>query len=156
MALFVAMCSMLPATAQSLFSKLQFDSLTHRLQGTWMMPTAKGLLEETWGKPAGNLQKGSSYRINQSDTTWLEHIELTFAAGVISYTPTTAGQNDGKPVPFVLESLDSGRWLFSNPQHDFPQRILYRFAGPDSIHARIEGMMQGALRSVDFYYQRKK
>jgi hypothetical protein len=37
-----------------------------------------------------------------------------------------------------------------NPDHDFPQRIVYRHTPPDSLHARIEGERGGETRSLDF------
>jgi hypothetical protein len=40
--------------------------------------------------------------------------------------------------------------VFSNPAHDFPQRIRYRRVGEDSLAARVEG----AGRGVEFRYGR--
>jgi hypothetical protein len=47
-----------------------------------------------------------------------------------------------------------GAITFSNPAHDFPQRIIYRRAGADSLHARIEGTRNGQPRGVDYAYVR--
>jgi hypothetical protein len=143
------------ARAQQAWQQRQYDSLATLLRGTWTMPTTKGLLCETWGKPNGNMVQGSSYRIQGSDTLWLEHVSLEWLHGRIMYTPTTAGQNDGKPVPFELNSIDSGRFCFANLQHDFPQRIIYRFIHHDSLHARIVGTVNGRLQHRDFPYRRK-
>jgi hypothetical protein len=39
---------------------------------------------------------------------------------------------------------------FANPEHDFPQRILYRRVGADSLIARIEGKQGDKVRGIDF------
>jgi uncharacterized protein DUF6265 len=43
---------------------------------------------------------------------------------------------------------------FENPSHDFPQRIIYRRRGADSLLARVEGMRGGQLRGSDYPYRR--
>ncbi len=45
--------------------------------------------------------------------------------------------------------------VFSNPDHDFPQRIIYlRGADGDSLWARIEGEIGGSAREAHFRYGR--
>ena len=44
--------------------------------------------------------------------------------------------------------------IFSNPAHDFPQWIIYRLRGSDSLVARIEGTRNGQLRGIDFPMRR--
>jgi len=46
--------------------------------------------------------------------------------------------------------------VFENLRHDFPQRIIYRRVSEDSLIARIEGMINGAKRSIDFPYRKIK
>jgi len=43
---------------------------------------------------------------------------------------------------------------FENPTHDFPQRVMYRRAGRDSLVARVEGQRRGTVRGVDCPYRR--
>lgn len=38
---------------------------------------------------------------------------------------------------------------FEDPAHDFPQRVIYRRVTPDSIHARIEGIVRGQERGQE-------
>jgi hypothetical protein len=46
---------------------------------------------------------------------------------------------------------------FENPAHDFPQRIMYRRRGADSVVARIEGPgRDGATRGIDFPMRRAR
>jgi len=43
---------------------------------------------------------------------------------------------------------------FSNPTHDFPQRVIYRRLNSDSLLARVEGTRNGQSRGIDFAYKR--
>ena len=43
---------------------------------------------------------------------------------------------------------------FANPEHDFPQLIVYRRVGADSLIARIEGDRAGRRQPVTFPYKK--
>ncbi|MDP2958801.1 MAG: hypothetical protein Q8N53_20420 [Longimicrobiales bacterium] len=51
-------------------------------------------------------------------------------------------------------SAEGGALVFENLQHDFPQRILYRPLGLDSLVARIEGPRRDGPRGFDFPMRR--
>ena len=57
---------------------------------------------------------------------------------------------------FKLIKAGPQELIFENPQHDFPQRIIYRLAGDGSLVARIEGTRNGQPRAVDFPMKRVK
>ncbi|MBN1423177.1 hypothetical protein JXA88_01350 [Candidatus Fermentibacteria bacterium] len=46
--------------------------------------------------------------------------------------------------------------MFANPEHDFPQRVLYRRLGAGAVAARIEGDRGGTAMAVDFPMRRSK
>lgn len=54
------------------------------------------------------------------------------------------------PAVFTASALTDSSVTFANPAHDFPQRVIYRKAGADSLIARIEGDRGGQARGVDF------
>jgi hypothetical protein len=57
---------------------------------------------------------------------------------------------DGRTgTPFRLTGLSATEAVFENPQHDYPQRIIYRKSG-NRLDARIEGVDKGKARSEDF------
>lgn len=61
---------------------------------------------------------------------------------------------DGAPVTeFEMTSREGQRVVFSNPAHDFPQRVIYERAG-ETLHARIEGQMQGREEGMDWNFRR--
>ena len=55
---------------------------------------------------------------------------------------------------FTSVAVSDSMAVFENPEHDFPQRIIYRRSAADSLHARIEGPRNGQVRGVDFRYGR--
>ena len=52
------------------------------------------------------------------------------------------------PVAFKLKELGERRVVFENPEHDFPQRILYWLDAAGAMHARIEGSQGGKTRGA--------
>jgi len=45
---------------------------------------------------------------------------------------------------------------FENKDHDFPQRIIYKNTGQDSLYARVEGNDKGKFRKEEFAMRRNK
>ncbi|HET9726391.1 MAG TPA: DUF6265 family protein, partial [Gemmatimonadales bacterium] len=66
------------------------------------------------------------------------------------------GANPSGQVAAEFESIElsDSSVTFENLGHDFPQRVMYRRRGADSLIARVEGMRGGKLRGVDFPYAR--
>lgn len=61
---------------------------------------------------------------------------------------------DGAPATeFEMTSHEGQRVIFSNPTHDFPQRIIYARIG-DTLTARIEGQMQGREEGMEWQFRR--
>ncbi len=66
-----------------------------------------------------------------------------------------AASPSGQPSAEFRDAPPHGQELvFENLEHDFPQRVRYRRAGPDSLIASIEGMSKGQPRTVTFAYRR--
>jgi hypothetical protein len=61
----------------------------------------------------------------------------------------------GRPAtPFPLKELSGQRVVFENPEHDFPQRVLYWRDAEDSLHARIEGTRGGRTAAQEWVWRR--
>jgi hypothetical protein len=58
------------------------------------------------------------------------------------------------PATFAARVATPDSVVFELPEHDFPQRVGYRRVGADSVHAWVEGTMNGSMRRVDFPYAR--
>lgn len=73
------------------------------------------------------------------------------AEGKLVFIALPSGQ---KETTFVASAVGKDSVTFENPQHDFPQKVLYRLQSSDRLVARIEGTRGGTLRGVDFPMKR--
>jgi hypothetical protein len=98
-----------------------------------------GTITESWKVTNDSTYSGESKMIKANgEVKPLENIQLVYRNKEYFYIPTTAGQNDEKPVLFKLTSFSQNGFVAENPDHDFPKRITYKLLNKDSIHAFIE------------------
>jgi hypothetical protein len=127
------------------------------LEGTWFMPTDRGDRLEIWrivddSTLAG---RGLRIRIENGDTVTLETLRLELRDTNITYSATVRGQNNNKPVVFKLTQADFDGYLFENPRHDDPQKILYRLLGNRELQVTTEGRRNGRVHKEEFVFERE-
>jgi hypothetical protein len=112
------------------------------------------VVEEQWMTPRAGFMLGVS-RTVRSDTFVVEYEQLRVfqRAGRAVYHAEPSGQS---PADFEAQTTSDTLVVFENPTHDFPQRIIYRKRGPDSLIARVEGTMRGQARGIDFGFARMR
>ena len=131
---FTIFMSVRTVSAQQKIS-LPFKELT----GTWTLINKKGnLMAEEWIKKDDNSMIGKSYMVKSGDTVMLEKVDLVKEGDDIFYIPVAYGQNEDKPVRFKLTSAKDAVYIFENPAHDFPKRIVYDFSVNNALHAYID------------------
>ena len=133
-----------------------FSQLHALTGGTWVMGSANGRVCERWVKQSDNLLTNRSFKVKGNDTTWQESVRLLNEGSKVTYWSRVANENEGKEVPFILTEAKDNRFTFSNPQHDFPQRIIYELVNKDSLHAWIEGNTGGKNLVLNNYYRRER
>jgi hypothetical protein len=112
------------------------------------------VIDEQWMAPRGGTMLGMSRTVRgDSALVEFEHLQLLQRNGRAVYHAEPSGQ---KPADFVAAAASDTLVVFENPTHDFPQRIIYRKRGTDSLLARIEGTVGGQTRGVDFPYERAR
>ncbi len=126
-----------------------------KLTGKWLSEkNADGtVMGEVWQKKNSNSMIGKSFMIKNGDTTILETVDLVKDGNNIFYTPVAYGQNDDRPVQFKLTSITETAYIFENPQHDFPKRIVYDFTTSETLHAYID---DGTEKKRQHYYYKKQ
>jgi hypothetical protein len=105
------------------------------------------MYEEQWMAARGGSMLGMARTVRDGVTVSFEHLRIDGSGGNPVYIALPSGQALTEFRGVV--STDT-LVVFENPEHDFPQRILYRRVTGDSIVARIEGDMDGNSRAVDF------
>lgn len=123
------------------------------LEGMWLMQTKKGFVGEEWKKLNKDQINGRGIFIRGSDTTTSENIKLVKQADGIFYIPVVEDQNNKQPVIFKMTGNSNKMFVFENPGHDFPKRVVYKFISADSLHAFVDDGTETGKR-LDFYYKR--
>jgi hypothetical protein len=132
----------------------KFKPLNALAGGTWQMKTKKGFICERWTKANTNELRSIGFKVIGADTVIEERVRVIKKDNDIYYVPTVTGQNSGKEVFFKLTSTTNGEYIFTNPEHDFPQRVVYQLIAPDSLHAWVDGQYNGKYVKQDFHYKR--
>lgn len=121
------------ASAQAPWTGLQ------RLAGVWQV---EGRFEfEKWETESPDALRGEGYRQPPGGEKQLtETLRLVRNAdGGIAYEATVPGQNDGGTTAFALTFFTPKSWTFENPEHDFPQKIEYRFLDTAYLQVTVGG-----------------
>ena len=126
----------------------------HSLSGVWKRDVSRGMNQELWTKISDFEMKASAYNISNSDTILRESVVLTFKDGVIKYEVTAFDQNDNKAIPFILTNIKNDVFTFENPNHDFPNKIIYDISDKNKISAMVEGIINGSMKKIDYNFNR--
>lgn len=126
------------------------------LIGTWTNESDKQYSQETWSQENDSIFTAYSFvEEDKKKVVFAETMALEQKGDDLILTVATANQNDSKPVKFKMISLENGQVTFENKNHDFPERITYANPVNDSLHAWIEGKVEGEVRKIDFKFSRK-
>ncbi|WP_396195172.1 DUF6265 family protein [Flavobacterium sp.] len=139
-------------------SEKQFDQLEKMnwLLGQWENTTPEGYLTETWSKTNDSTFTSQTYFIiNKKDTVHNESIVLTQVNDDLIYRATVKGQNNDDAVDFKLTSEAENSFIFENPKHDYPQKIVYKKVNDKSLVATISGNQQGKATTESYPMQKK-
>ena len=101
--------------------------------------------------PMGRMMLGMARTVRGDSTIEFEHLQIFERGGHAIFHAEPSGQ---APAEFEARAVTDSFVSFENPAHDFPQRVIYRRRGRDSLIARIEGTRNGRVRGIDFAYAR--
>jgi len=120
------------------------------LKGTW----SSGSDYEVWEKENSRELSGCAYYIRNDDTTYTETLKIVERNDSVFYIATVPDQNNGKPIEFYLRYTSNKKFVFYNPNHDFPQTIIYRKVDEDTFFIKITGIENGIKRFVSYTMRR--
>lgn len=121
------------------------------LAGCWVARSPTRVVEEQWMRPRGGTLLGMSRTVAADSTVGHELMRIVQRGGGLVFVAHPSGQ---APAEFPAVEAGPERAVFADPAHDFPQRIIYRRVGADSLVARVEGERGGTTRGIDFRYAR--
>ena len=118
------------------------------LGGYWLSCEGAREVSETWSGPRAGTLVGGSLTTEANGQVSHELSRIGPSRAGLSFFAQPSGQPAAE---FPLKSAASGRAVFENPAHDFPQRIIYARRG-DRLTARIEGVMDGRTTAMEWRY----
>jgi hypothetical protein len=121
------------------------------LAGCWESRSANSVVEEQWSSASGGMLHGFSRTLRRDSIVEYEFVRIYNAGDTLVYDAQPSRQPRAE---FRATGPFEPAVVFANPAHDFPQRIIYRRVGTDSLVARIEGTRNGQQRGIDFPYRR--
>jgi hypothetical protein len=136
--------------ARSSFSAPDISSLAW-LTGNWTGTKDGVEMEELWLAPKGNTMLSVHRDVKNNRTVSFEFLRIEATADAITYWASPRG----KPaVPFKMIESENKRVVFENAEHDFPRRIIYWQSDDGSLHAKIEGTLQGKPAAEEWTWKR--
>lgn len=120
------------------------------MTGRWVEVRDGVTTQEAWLAPAGGKMAGVNQSSREGRPTAVEQMTILDTPYGAVFTATPAGQ---APTAFMLQPGPEGEAVFENPEHDFPQRVIYRRCGVD-LCARIEGLHEGKTIGRDWRFVR--
>ena len=122
------------------------------LSGCWESNRNGREINEQWMKPAGQTMLGMGRTVSKGKTVEYEFVQIREDSdGSIYYVAKPSGQSEAS---FKLVKYQNHEATFENPEHDFPQRVIYRLEPDGSLFARVEGTSSGKARGFDYPMKR--
>jgi len=118
------------------------------LAGCWAYDGRDPGSGEYWMPPAGGTMFAVSRTIRDGQTVGFEYLRIA-ETGEDSLA-LFASPSGREATQFDLVSLTDSEIVFENPEHDFPQRIIYRLGDEGALFGRIEGQSDGQAVAIDF------
>jgi len=110
------------------------------MAGAWSSEKDGMSMEEWWTEPRGGVMLGLHRDVRKGRPAFFEYLRIEETADGPVYMASPKGRT---PTPFPLIELGDKRATFANPDHDFPQRIIYWKSDDNTLCARAEGEREG-------------
>ena len=125
------------------------------LDGCWTGTVNQRDFREQWSPLRGGMLLGFGSTVFQGKLQSYEHLRIEPRTDGVYYVAIPSGQKEDafKLVSIATDDKDT-IFTFANPDHDFPQRIIYRRGTEGWLYATIEGKLKGEDRQVIYPMRR--
>jgi hypothetical protein len=125
------------------------------LDGCWAGTVNQRDFREQWSPMRGGVLIGFGSTVFQAKLQSYEYLRIEPRTDGVYYVAIPSGQKEDafKLVSITTDDKDT-IFTFSNPDHDFPQRIIYRRGTGGWLYATIEGTLKGEDRQVIYPMRR--
>ena len=129
------------------------DFMAGRWASTQAMDAGQRVSEEFWLPFTAEGSLGVNRLSINDRTVFFEFLRIETTDDGTYYIAQPKGRSPG--TRFTMIELSDNRVVFENPDHDFPQRIVYERDG-NELHASIEGIQNGQHRVEHWKWRRTR
>jgi hypothetical protein len=126
------------------------QSMPDWMAGSWSSTHDGVRMEEHWTRGDGGLMVGMHQDVLASGKSSFEFLRIERREGKLVYLAMPHARPE---TTFPLKSITATRVVFENPDHDFPQRIIYWRNGA-RLCARTEGRIKAKEESEEWCWSR--
>ena len=121
------------------------------LTGCWVQTLGDRTVEEHWTTANGGVMLETGRTVKAGQLRDYEFTRIEIKDGVLTFTADPMNQAEAS---FTAKSQTADSIEFENLSHDFPQHVRYRTTGKDSLHAEIDGPINGQTKTISWDYTR--
>ncbi|MGB5818459.1 MAG: hypothetical protein WBG90_03165 [Saonia sp.] len=107
------------------------------LVGTWKVRDKEQY--EVWEQSENSALKGYGFKIKEHQKVITEQLSIAMEGNTLVYKAMVPDQNEGKTIPFILNSSFKEGLSFENDTHDFPKKIQYIITNDSEIQVKVLG-----------------
>lgn len=102
--------------------------------GMWTQSSPRNTITETWSIVSDVTLDGKSVVTSTKDSSEIfsESLRILLMKGKVFYLAYVS--HNPFPVPYELREFSEGKWVFQNPDHDFPKTITYTLRSSGTLH----------------------
>jgi hypothetical protein len=125
------------------------------LDGCWVGNVNQRDFREQWSPLRGGILLGVGSTVYDGKSQSYEYLRIEPRADGVYYVAVPLGQKEDafKLVSITTDDKDT-IFTFSNPQHDFPQTIIYRRGTEGWLYAHVEGKLDGESKQIIYPMRR--
>jgi len=144
-----------PAAAQAAEADPKSVASLAWLAGCWVGNVNQRDFREQWSPVRGDILLGVGSTVYQGKAQSYEFLRIEARPDGVYYVAVPSGQKEDafRLVSITTDDKDT-IFTFSNPQHDFPQTIIYRRGAEGWLYAHVEGKLNGEAKQIIYPMRR--
>ena len=112
------------------------------LSGTWKVLGKENY--EHWDATNDQSMRGAGYSMKSGLPSITEYLEIRKEGATVYLIATVPRQNNGESIRFKLNQVGA-KFSFENPDHDFPQKIVYERLDQDNLQVSLSGKGESVI-----------
>jgi len=123
-----------------------------QMEGVWQLQPDTGNYESWSSNEVG--MAGTTYSVSNGDTSVIQVNTVEIVDEELTYSATILMGALTETVDFKLTGQKKKKFIFENPEREFPKKITFTFNGEKNLSEVREGDISGMYQSMDIRYKR--